>query len=88
MMRYAMWTMLGATVAVALGLWIDLYQLGDPEAWIAAVIGGALGLIAYGGPVEASLVRSSRIPERTPGALSVSPPPRSMPIERGWRSWG
>jgi hypothetical protein len=72
MMRYVMWTMLGAAVAVALGFWADLYQIGEPQVVIAAAIGGALGLIAYGGPVEPSIAEKSRIPERSSGALSLS----------------
>jgi hypothetical protein len=73
MIRHVMWTMLGATVAVLLGAWCDLYQLGDPQVWIAAAIGGALGLISYGGPVEPSLVERSPLPQRTSGALSFTP---------------
>ena len=63
---------LGAIVAISLGRWIELYQFGDPQVWIAAVIGGALASVAYGGPNEESLARAIKIPERSNGALSLS----------------
>jgi hypothetical protein len=62
------WIMIGATIAVVLGASCGLYELGDAGGWIAAVIGGALGAIAYGGPVECSLLQG----KRRPGALSLA----------------
>jgi hypothetical protein len=72
MIKYVTWALLGASIAVLLGRWFELYQFGDPQIWIASVIGAALAAISYGGPNEPSFVTGPPVPERKGGALSLS----------------
>ena len=72
MIKYVTWALLGASIAVLLGRWFELYHFDDPQVWISGVIGAALAAISYGGPNEPSFVTRSRLPERKAGALSLS----------------
>jgi hypothetical protein len=65
MMRNMMWILSSAIVAVALGRWIELFQLGDPQLWIAAAIGGGLALAAVAGvEPESVLQQKTALPAR------------------------
>jgi hypothetical protein len=76
MMRYVAWSAVGATIAVLLGRWCALYQLGDPEALFACSVGALLGLVAYQGPIPPSILARSN------GALSMSSAARLSDPER------
>jgi hypothetical protein len=67
MMRYVAWSSIGATIAVLLGRWCELFQLGQSEAWFAAAVGAVLGVVAYQGPVPPSILSRTN-----GGALSLT----------------